>query len=228
MNKNQIKEYLRRLFRSRMNEEIGNLESKKISPNPESTRVEYKGVSGDIAKQKAKEKVIKEISDILQEIYITSATKKPQTFKRVKYKTPKIRKAPRSPKGYKRKVYVPVKIYSSTKREIYKTADFFDQDSLYLNDWKDLFDTLKKYDYMATIKIKWDNYTPDPTCRVCAELHGQEIDLENFWGGKWGISHPKCDCLIRPIVYFKNKRYVYSIEDGISIKNKFINIVGGK
>lgn len=227
MNKNQLKEYLRRLFKSRMNEEIGDLESKKIHPNPESTRVEYKGVSGDIAKQKAKEKVIKEISDILQEIYITSAAKKPKTFKKIKYKTPKIKKAPRSPKGYKRRVYVPVKIYSSTKREIYKTADFFDQDSIYLKDWEELETMLKKFDYTSNIKMKWDNYTPDPTCRKCSELHGREINLVEFWEGKWGVSHSKCDCLIRPVVYFKGKRYVYDIRDGFNIKGKFRETVGG-
>lgn len=226
MNRETLKNFLRRIFKSRLNEEIGNIESKKISPNPEATRVEYKGVSGDIAKQKAKEKVIKEISDVLNEIYITSS-KKPKTFKKVKYKTPKIKKSPRSPYGYKRKVYIPLKIYSKRKKEIYKTADFFDQDSLYIDYWKEIYSLLKKYDYSSQVKIKWDNYTPDPTCRICAKLHGEEIDVLEFWDGKWGKSHPKCDCLLRPVVYFEGARYVYAISDGMMIRDKFRNIVGG-
>jgi len=196
-----IKQNFKNLFKTVLYENIGKFESPKINPK-EDDKIEFKGLSGEKAKEKAKEYTYKEFLEYLNYLYKT-AKKNPKTIK-VKHK--KFKKGPRTTKGIKRRFYIPISIFSQVKEKIYKVSYLTVDTSPELieeikNEVLELIEEHGKDNVTFTFETYWFDVTPNPKCNVCKEFQAKGFDIKDFMlKGKWGLSHDKCDCKIKIIL----------------------------
>jgi hypothetical protein len=200
----KVKKSLDHLFKVVLYKNIGKFESKKITNEQEHGKPVVKGKSGEEAKALAKEYTYREFIDYLNQLYLNAAIRKPKKPKTVKLKHEKFRKAPRDPKSYRRRLYIPIPIYSNIENKIYKYGyASFDTSPSFIAEVQQAIDDLAdKYEGITTIEVlaEWIDITPNPRCNICRQLADGSLpfdfDVLLKSGGIWNISHSNCDCKI--------------------------------
>jgi hypothetical protein len=230
----KIKKSLDHLFKVVLYKNIGKFESKKLTNEQKHGKPVVKGKSGEEAKQIAKEYTYREFLNHLNQLYLNAALKKAKPPKTVKIKHEKLKKAPRDPKSYRRRLYIPISLYSSIENKIYKYGyATFDNSLSFINEIENTLDRLKfeyeeqMYEEMQEdefyvpeeitfdINVKWIDITPNPSCDICWKLALNPPDIDTLLssGGMWSISHENCDCkIIVTIDVYRGREYLATEE----------------
>ncbi len=218
--KEEIEYWLNKIYPIELENLTRKYMKKKIQYNPKNgDRVSFKGMDRNEAYEKAlnelapiKEKYVNMLDNISRSSskvkwFITKKSKKislPKPIKPTKTKIKKYDDAPRSPLGYKRKLYIP-------KRFIRRSGSYWSADFYILSDINDLLKSGKIKDNKIDCTFIWNGHS-EYDCEQCKSLNNTKVEFEdllkrgtmdvvNSLGqvsplGTWGITHYNCLCSV--------------------------------